>query len=101
MTITRNYHGATVGRDLIVQNTPNDGSPWEMECSCGETLSFRLLGRGTPGAKVIVGHGHHLPLEITLMLDAGLRWSIGLSDPVGDWIERAHDTDDRIAGVRG
>lgn len=85
------YRPHLIARGLIIQNTPNDGGEWVIECDCGERLAFSCPNRGTDRASIVVRHGEgEARLEIPALSDRGFLWSLGLDDPVAEWIDRLH-----------
>lgn len=78
-------------RMLIQENVPKDGA-WTLRCECGATLAFAYRDRGTPATTLLVTHdGFPARFHLAARSTEGLLWSIGLADPLGDWIERVHE----------
>jgi hypothetical protein len=81
----------TMSNGIIIENVPYGGE-WRIKCDCGAALAFAYRERGTPRSVLIVTHGDgEARLEISGHSDDNLLWTLGLRDPLGDWLKHVHE----------
>lgn len=87
-----------ISRDLVIENAPSDVGEWEIRCECGNRLAFALRGQGSPGFAIVATHGDgEARLEVPGHSVEGLLWSLGMADPLGDWLQRVHEYEGEVA----
>lgn len=89
--MTTDYRPTLIALGLIIQNTPVDGGEWVIACDCGERLAFSCPNRGTDRASTVVTHGAgEARFELPALCDRSFLWSLGLDDPLAEWVDRLH-----------
>lgn len=84
-----------ISKGLIIENTPYNGE-WRIKCECAAALTFSYRDRGTARNTLIVTHGDgEARLEIPGRSDESLLWALGLANPLGEWLAKVHEYEER------